>query len=439
MNLLQNLQLALTGLSSNKMRTALTMLGIVIGVGVVILVVAIGQGATKSVSDAVNSLGQNILSVRPGQARLRITAAVTKASAAAGSSTVAAGTSVVTPGSTTSSTALTSPNHLTLNEANQIAIDFPTTVGAVAPMSRGTVTVRLGGNTASTSVSGTNHEYMFVTNTSVDHGRFFTDFEVQEAAKVCVVGHTTAANLSGNPNTDLTGQNLLINSQQFLCVGMLTPKGAGAFGQDQDDIILMPVTTAMRRLFNKDRLDFLSVRCTSARMMPLAQVQIAKFLENAHHLRPPYPLNDDFQITNMTQIAQQQASVTKTMTMLLSAVAVISLIVGGIGIMNIMLVSVTERTREIGIRKAVGATPRDILSQFLIESAIISLLGGLIGIALGVGAAVVLSSVSGWNTIVSSASIGVAIGVSGGIGIFFGAYPANKAARMNPIDALQYE
>jgi putative ABC transport system permease protein len=280
---------------------------------------------------------------------------------------------------------------------------------------------------------------MYVTNTSVDRGRFFTDYEVQEAQKVCVIGHTTAANLSGRADSDMTGQKILINSQQFVCLGMLTSKGAGAFGQDQDDIILIPVTTAMRRLFNKDRLDFMMVRCTNARMMPLAQVQIAKFLRNSHHLQPPFPLDDDFQITNMTQIVQQQAIITKTMTSLLSAVAIISLIVGGIGIMNIMLVSVTERTREIGIRKAIGATPRDILMQFLIESAIMSLLGGIIGIIVGVGGAFFLSSVSGWNTIVSLASILVALLVSGAVGIFFGAYPAGKAAALNPIDALQYE
>jgi putative ABC transport system permease protein len=442
MNPMQNLQIAMRGLASNKMRTGLTMLGIIIGVGVVILVVAIGQGATKSVTDAVNSLGQNVLSVRPGQARLRITAAVTQSSTATTtttSTTSSSGVAVVTPGSTTSAQTLTSPNHLTLNEANQIGVDFPQTISAVAPQSRGNVTVRLGSNTASTSVTGTNHEYLFVTNTTVQHGRFFTDYDVQEGQKVCVVGASTATNLTGKPNTDLTDQYISINSQRFMVIGMLTPKGAGAFGQDQDDIILMPVTTAMQRLFNRDRLDFLSVRCVSNAMMPLATVQIANFLRNAHHLRPPYPQNDDFQVTNQTQLVQQQANITSTMTSLLSAVAIISLIIGGIGIMNIMLVSVTERTREIGIRKAVGATPKDILMQFLIESAIISLFGGVIGIILGVGSALFMSAFAGWNTIVSGASVLVALFVSAGVGVFFGAYPASKAAALNPIDALRFE
>ena len=253
------------------------------------------------------------------------------------------------------------------------------------------------------------------------------------------MGATAAKDLTGNANSDLTGQYITINSQQFYVDGMITPKGAGAFGQDQDDIILMPVTTAMQRLFNKDRLDFMSVRCTSNKMMPLAQVQIANYLRNAHHLRPPFPQGDDFQITNQTQLVQQQANITSTMTSLLSAVAIISLVIGGIGIMNIMLVSVTERTREIGIRKAVGATPKDILMQFLIESAVISLLGGLIGIVLGVGSALFMSAFAGWNTIVSGASIIVAIVVSASVGVFFGAYPASKAAALNPIDALRFE
>jgi len=440
MNLYQNLQIAMRGLASNMMRTGLTMLGIIIGVGVVILVVAIGQGATKSVTDAVNSLGQNILSVRPGQARLRITAAVTQSSTTATATTSSTGVTVVTPGSTSSAQTLTSPNHLTLNEANQIGIDFPQTIKAVAPQSRGTVTIRYGNITASTSVTGTNFEYQFVTNTTVNPGgRFFTDYDVQEGNKVCDVGATTAANMTGKQNANLTGQYISINSQRFLVIGMLTPKGAGAFGQDQDDIILVPVTTAMQRLFNRDRLDFLSVRCVSDRMMPLATVQIQNFLRNAHHLRPPYPQNDDFQITNQTQLVQQQANITSTMTSLLSAVAVISLIIGGIGIMNIMLVSVTERTREIGIRKAVGATPKDILMQFLIESAIISLFGGIIGIILGVGSALFMSAFFGWNTIVSVASILVALFVSASVGVFFGAYPASKAAALNPIDALRFE
>jgi putative ABC transport system permease protein len=427
MNLLENLRIALRGLASNKMRTALTMLGIIIGVGVVIIVVAIGEGASQSVTAAVNSLGTNLLSVRPGRPTARLTAAVRS------STTTAAGTVSNTFGGSTSS------NQLTLDDANKIAQNFPQTVAAVAPQVRGGVQVRMGDTDASTSYLGVTPDYLFVNNAAVSSGRFFNSFEVDGTREVCDVGATVAANLTGNPNADLTGQTISVGGKNFLVIGMLAPKGAGAFGQDQDDVILMPITTAMMRIANKSRIDFLSVRCTSQRMMPLAQEQIASFLRNRHHLRPPFPQNDDFQITSQTELLARQQSVTSTMTSLLSAVAVISLIVGGIGIMNIMLVSVTERTREIGIRKAIGATPRDILLQFLIESAIISLIGGLIGIGIGIAGAFLLATLGGWNTIIGTASIVVALVVSAGVGLFFGIYPASKAAALHPIEALRYE
>src|SRR5262249_54603117 len=232
---------------------------------------------------------------------------------------------------------------------------------------------------------------------------------------------------------------IAVNRQQFKVVGMLTPKGAGPSGQDQDDIVVVPITTALRRILNRHRINFMSVGCVSERMMPLAEEEIANFLRNRHHLRPPFPDNDDFSIRSQTELMERQQSVTGTMTSLLSAVAIISLIVGGIGIMNIMLVSVTERTREIGIRKAIGATPRDIMLQFLIESAIISLIAGLIAIGMGVGGAILLASFRGWNTIVSSASIIAALVVSAGVGLFFGISPATKAAALHPIQALRFE
>src|SRR5947209_17680482 len=195
----------------------------------------------------------------------------------------------------------------------------------------------------------------------------------------------------------------------------------------------------MRRILNVHYINFMSIRCTSQKMMPLAQEQIADFLRNRHHLQPPFPDNDDFNIRSQTELMERRQTVTTTMTSLLSAVAIISLLVGGIGIMNIMLVSVTERTREIGIRKAIGATPRDILLQFLIESAIISLIGGLIGIGLGVGGAILLAAVGGWPTIVTAAAVVVALVVSAAVGLFFGIYPASRAAALHPIDALRYE
>jgi putative ABC transport system permease protein len=286
---------------------------------------------------------------------------------------------------------------------------------------------------------GTTSDYGFVNNVSVDSGRFFTEFEDDGNAKVCVVGKTVALNLTNDPDADLTGKTISINNVDFLVVGMQTPKGAGSFGQDQDDVVLVPINTAMRRMLNTTYLNFLSIRCTTPQMMPLAQQQIAAFLRLRHHLQPPFPQNDDFQITSQTEIMQRQASIADTMTSLLSAVAVISLVVGGIGIMNIMLVSVTERTREIGIRKAIGATPHDILMQFLIEAAIISILGGVLGVMVGASGAILLASLAGWNTIVSGTSIGLGLVVSAAVGLFFGAYPASKAAALSPIEALRYE
>jgi putative ABC transport system permease protein len=420
MNLVRNLKLALRGLSTNKMRTALTMLGIVIGVAVVILVVAIGQGATKNVTDAVNSLGTNLLTVRPGRPRTRITAAVTQN----------ASTSAVSAGS---------PNRLTLEDSRLIAKNFPESIAAVAPQARGNVQIRLGGKDSTSSLIGSTVEYLDVNNATLSKGRMFTAMENEGVQKVCVVGSTVAFKLTGSATTDLTGVTISVNKQGFLVLGMLTTKGSGAFGQDQDDVILVPLNTALRRVLNTTRIDMLSVRCTTPEAMVLAQEQISSLLRSRHHDRPPYPDNDDFQISSQTELLQRQQSVTGTMTSLLSAVSVISLVVGGIGIMNIMLVSVTERTREIGIRKAVGATPRDIMLQFLIESSIISLMGGIIGVVCGVGGSELLAALAGWSAIVSPFSVFIALGVSAAVGIFFGIYPASKASSLHPIEALRYE
>lgn len=425
MNIFECIRIALRGLVSNKMRTALTMLGIIIGVGVVILVVAIGQGATQRVTETVNSLGTNLLTVRSGSSRIRITAAITKAAAAAEGSK--------------ERTQAASPNRLTLEDAKLIARNFPKTVEAVAPQVRSNVQVRLGGKDSSTNLTGTSTSYPFVNNVEMKYGRFFTEYEVDGSLKVCVVGTTVAEKMTGDSDSDLTGQTIYLNRQAFRIVGVQAPKGAGAWGQDQDDIVIVPITTAMRRVLNQKEVDFIGVRAVSPRMMPLAEEQIAAFLRNRHRLQPPFPDNDDFNIRSQTELMERQRSVTDTMTSLLSIVAVVSLVVGGIGIMNIMLVSVTERTREIGIRKAIGATPRDILLQFLIESAIISLIGGLFGILVGVGGAHLLATVGGWNTIVDQTAVLTAVVVSASVGLFFGIYPASKAASLHPIEALRYE
>jgi putative ABC transport system permease protein len=415
----QYFNLALRGLIANKLRTALTMLGIIIGVAVVIIVVAIGTGASKSVTDAVNSLGTNLLQIRPGQPKVRLTAVTLQAGATSGTAT--------------------SQNRMTLADANLIASKFSDTIDAVAPQVRGSVQIQLGNSDATTTVMGVTVAYPYVNNVTMDKGTFFTAADDSGEHKVCVIGATVALKLTNDPNADLTGKIITINHEGFSVLGMLTPKGAGAFGQDQDDIILMPINTAMRRVIFKTFIDFLSIRCVSPQAMSLAQQQIAQFLRNRHHIPPPYPDNDDFQITSQTEIMARQSTVTDTMTNLLTAVAIISLVVGGIGIMNIMLVSVTERTREIGIRKAIGATPMDILLQFLIEAGIISTIGGIFGVLFGVSGAIVLAKFGGWNAIVGVSSVVIALVVSSAVGIFFGMYPASKASKLHPIAALRYE
>lgn len=419
MSYAQYLRLALRGLAANKLRTGLTMLGIIIGVAVVIIVVAIGQGAGQRVQDAVNSLGTNLLQIRPGQPKVRLTAVTLQAGATSGTAT--------------------SQNRMTLADANLIASKFGDTVDAVAPQVRGNVQIQLANADATTSVMGVTVSYPYVNNVTVDTGQFFASTDEAAEHKVCVIGATVAFKLTNDENADLTGRTISINHEGFYVMGMLTKKGAGAFGQDQDDVILMPISTAMRRVIFKTYIDFLSVRCTTPEAMPLATQQISQFLRNRHHIPPPYPDNDDFQITSQTEIMARQATVTDTMTQLLTAVAIISLVVGGIGIMNIMLVSVTERTREIGIRKAIGATPKDILMQFLIEAGIISMIGGVIGVVAGVAGAIVLAMFGGWNTIVSPMAVGIALVVSAAVGIFFGMYPASKASKLHPITALRYE
>ena len=424
MNLWECFRVAVRGLSNNKLRTALTMLGIIIGVGVVILVVAIGEGATQKVTETVNSLGTNLLNVTSIRNLLRV--GTTSSRAATGAAGTAATNAVAV-------------NSLTLDDAKLIAKNFPKTIDTIAPQIDSQLQIRLGSANTTTEVAGTSVDYPYVKRADVGKGRFFTQDEVDGTQKVCVLGTTVVDHLTGDAEKDLTGQEVAINHQYFRVLGVMASKGAGANGQDQDDLILIPVTTAMRRVLNKTALNNILIRCTSQEMMPLAQEQVTAYLRNRHHLLPPFPDNDDFRIRNQTEILNAQQSVTGTMTTLLSFVAVVSLVVGGIGIMNIMLVSVTERTREIGIRKAIGATPRDILLQFLIEAAMISLIGGLIGIGLGVGGANLLSSLAQWNAVVNPEAILAAVVVSAGVGIFFGIYPASKAASLHPIDALRFE
>ena len=435
MSIFECFRVAIRGLTNNKMRTALTMLGIIIGVGVVILVVAIGEGASKRIADTVNSLGTNLLTVQANRNKVRLNAVTSSTAGSAGSTSAAATSGTGSSGASSGQ----SSNRLTLDDARRMAENFTKTIDAVAPQVDSGVQLRRGSVDANSQLIGTTLDYPYVKNVELVSGRFFTQDELDGSMKVCVVGQTVAQNLTGDPHTNMAGTTIAVNRQTFTVLGTLAPKGATSWGQDQDDVIIVPVTTAMRRVLNRQNINDILIRCTTPQMMPLATEQISSFLRNRHHIPPPYPDNDDFRVRSQTDLLATQQSVTGTMTMLLSLVAVISLVVGGIGIMNIMLVSVTERTREIGIRKAIGATPYDILLQFLIEAAIISLLGGLIGIGIGVGGSYLLSAIAGWNTVVNMTAIIAAVVVSAGVGIFFGIYPASKAAALNPIEALRFE
>ena len=308
MNIFECFRVSIRGLASNKMRTMLTMLGIIIGVAVVILVVAIGQGATQRVTETVNALGTNLLSIWPGAARIRITAA---------SSTAATANQTTTTGA--SKGASGPSNRMTLEEARLIARLFPKTIDAVSPQVRNNVQIRMGNKDSSTQLTGGTLDYPYVNNVEVKPGgRYYTEAELDGSMKVCVCGVTIADKLTGDMNADLTGKTISINRQNFLVVGMLVPKGSGAFGQDQDDIIIAPITTAMRRIFNQRYLSYMGIRCTSPKMMPLAQEQVSNFLRNRHHVPPPYPDNDDFNIRSQTDLMERQQSVTNTMTSLLS-------------------------------------------------------------------------------------------------------------------------
>jgi putative ABC transport system permease protein len=429
MDLVEYFRLAIRSLKGNLMRTALSMLGISIGVAVTILVVAIGAGATESVANQVNGLGTNLLTVHQGMRELSLTAA--------GRSVTT--TSVTSGGATTSLPSAAAQGTLTLADALMIQKLFPETVSAIAPQVRGSVQLRLGAANASSNVLGTTPAYLSVNNQTVLSGRFFTAIENEENLKVCVVGSTAAANLTGGAGVDLTGRSISINRDYYLVVGMLNPKGTGSGGGDPDDVVVMPIATAMQRVLGVTSISDLSISCVSPSLMPLAQQQITGLLRQRHHLLPPFPQNDDFRIYNQTDLLARSVSVTSTMTMLLTAVAIISLVVGGIGIMNVMLMSVKERTREIGIRKAIGARAHDILMQFLVEASIISVLGGVVGVLLGVVCAILLASFGGWNTVISPTALALALVVSASVGIFFGINPAQKAANMHPIDALRYE
>jgi len=401
-----SLQIALRALATNKLRAALTMLGVVIGVAAVVTMVSIGQGARQAVAAQVQSLGSNLLSVFPGSA----------------------GQFGVRQG-------LGSLRTLTSDDAQAIAAGVPEVEAVTAEFTRSAQVVR-GAENVNTSVSGVTPAFPEVRNFHVETGAFFTDADMASRARVAVLGRTVVENLFGDRAASPLGATIKINRITFTVIGVLEEKGATGFS-DRDDVVLIPLSTAQRRLFGVDFVRAIYVKVRSAEEMTAAQEGVETLLRGRHRIQPGE--DSDFTIRNQADIIQTFQGVTRTMTLLLGGIAAVSLLVGGIGIMNIMLVSVTERTREIGIRKAVGATRRDILIQFLVESLVLSVTGGVIGLVAGVGGSRLVSQLAGWATLVSPGSVLMAVGFAAAVGIFFGIYPAQRAAALDPIVALRYE
>jgi putative ABC transport system permease protein len=396
---------AFRALRRNKMRSFLTMLGIIIGVAAVIAMLAIGQGAEFSVQQQISALGTNVLIVLPGSQN----------------------TGGLRQGAGTMTT-------LTEEDALAIQRECPS-VSLISPGTRSGGQVIAGNLNWATGIEGTGPDYLEIRKWGIEYGEFYTDQDVKGAAKVCVLGRTVADNLF--PESSPVGQSIRIRNVPFKVIGVLTKKGQNAMGQDQDDVILAPYTTVTRRLTWYPYLRQILVSASSPASIPVAQREITDVLRMRHKIPQYEP--DDFTIRNQADLATAATATTEILTVLLASIASVSLLVGGIGIMNIMLVSVTERTREIGIRMSVGARGRDILTQFLIEALVLSLLGGITGIVLGVAGSSAISTFAKWPTIITVFSIFLSFGFSIAIGIFFGFYPARKAALLNPIDALRYE
>lgn len=396
--------MAWASLIANKLRSLLTMLGIIIGVAAVIALVSIGNGVKQDIENSISSLGSNLLVVLPGAPR--------------------------TPGARSSQGSMKS-----LKISDYEAIAKLEGVKAASPMTNGSYVVIYQNKNWTTSVAGVNSNFQDVNNWTMTSGRFFSDKNVQNRERVAVVGQTVVKNLFADE--DPVGKEIRVKNIPFRVIGVLKSKGNGTMGNDQDDTVLIPYTTSMERVEGIDYLRRVYVVAKDDEGIDRLQADIENLLRVRHNIKDTNL--DDFNIQNMKSIMETVAQTTGTFTLFLGAVAAISLVVGGIGIMNIMLVSVTERTREIGVRKALGATYSVIVTQFLIEAVVISLMGGFIGIAFGIGASKVIGMVSGMSTVVSVPTIIMSFAFSMAIGLIFGIYPARKAAKLNPIDALHYE
>lgn len=395
-------------MGANRMRTFLTMLGMMIGVGAVVMMMAIGEGAQQSIKKSISSMGSNLFIVLSG-------------------SFSSAGARAATG------------NVLSLNVQDADAIAELDGIAGVAPTTMGSAQAIYAGNNWNTTVIGTTPSYMEIREWVIDEGYVFSQSDMRSATRVALIGKTVADNLFGD-DIDPVGKTIRIRQSPFLVVGVLNPKGQSLDGRDQDDTIIVPLTTAQRKLFGNQvpgSVRMMMVQAESDKAMAQAEEDINNLLRQRHNIREG--MESDFSVRNLTAIANTAAETTRTMALLLGAIASISLLVGGIGIMNIMLVSVTERTREIGIRMAIGARERDILLQFLLEAFVISIVGCVIGILMGIGGAMLVKHFTGTNAIVTTQSISLAFAVAASVGIFFGFYPARKAARMHPIEALRYQ
>jgi putative ABC transport system permease protein len=397
-------KVGLRSIARNKMRSALTILGIVIGVGCVIVTNGIGSGASVSIQANINSLGANFI--------------------------------MIFPGTSTQSGAHFHSDQSSLTEEDAAAIkaECPS-VAYVSPGLRTGGQVVAGENNWATQIFGADVDWPFIRSWNVSKGSFFTESEVKSAAKVAVLGDTVLQNLF--PDSDPIGAVIRVKNVPFKVIGVLEKKGGSTMGSDQDDQIVVPYTTAIKRLIGNNRIGLLQVSAISPDAIKPAIEEMTALLRQRHRIGPGQ--DDDFMMRSQEEIAASASSTTKTLSMLLASIAVVSLVVGGIGIMNIMLVSVTERTREIGIRMAIGAKSRHVLAQFLLEAVTLSLVGGGIGVALGIGVSRMIARFAGWPVFVDPSSILIAFGFSALIGIFFGFYPARKAAALDPIEALRYE
>jgi len=395
-------------MGANRLRTFLTMLGMVIGVSAVVLMMAIGQGAEAAVKRSISAMGSNLFVVLSGPP---------------------------TAGGARSATG-NAPS-LNVKDANA-ATELDGVIG-VAPVTMGKAQIVFGSNNWNTDIIGTTPSYLEIRGWSLSDGYAFSESDLRSATRVALIGKTIVQNIFGD-NIDPIGKTIRIKQSPFVILGVLDSKGQTLDGRDQDDTIIVPLTTAQRKLFGNQlpgSVRQIMVQAESDNTMSMVEEGLNSLLNQRHNIREG--AESDFSVRNLTAIANSAAETTRTMSLLLGAIASVSLLVGGIGIMNIMLVSVTERTREIGIRMAIGARQRDILLQFLLEAIVISIVGCLIGIAIGVGGAIMVNTITKAEIIISANSVAIAFGVAASIGVFFGFYPARKAARLNPIEALRYQ